>query len=997
MPQAKSGNGTPTNATVEDSATPLVHEGNTPISGGDTATNKGAGPAITPTPEATSGGSSGMTEGKGTEPTVAPTPETTSIVGSPAGKNGAAPEQGISTVPAGGNGAAPATTPTPETAPTAKGQGNVPSANVNTVGEDNTAPAGTAGTTATKATAPVLSNAGTLPTEPTTSGSETAVAPGTQAQNVSAKPAPGSEPQSESEISAGGNGAAGEGNTVVIASPAQGGNVPQTKDAAPSGHVEMETSADSSVTSTVTQSAGEDSVTNSSAAQTETVVDGTGTFSESSVGSAMQSATDKTVTEEGSAPTTTPVSPDSSDFAANDSTVSVESPTGSAPSEEFAGPAEQTTSYGSADAEFGGSNTPSDIGVVNENAGSTDSETQFANDSSAAVQTHTPASQADNAATNDNVSDDAYIPSNGFSQRVYAGWVATFVNAGEGIDVDMFFEHMSREAVFNKISTQLRLSRANAMDSHDTDSDYQARMEKISSSEYMLRGLSSGEEFYYLSMLITIVADTKKELDYKFDALKKRIEGQSMKIRRADFMMEECFDSCLLPLAKINKELAKKSHRNLLTSGVASCYPFISFEMQDPGGVMVGTNHVNNSLVTIDMFDTRAHANANAVILGSSGYGKTFTAQLFALRLSEMDTQVFIISPLKGLEDYGGGCKAVNGQFVSMDPSSDNNINIMDIRAPDDEDAKLLDDYEASGSFLTKKIHTILSFLHLVVRNMTQEEEQLIDGCLYATYAKFGITRDNNSIYDKDGNYKVMPLLEDLQEEMRKNPELHTVCNILNPLINGSMACFNHHTNVDLDSKYIVFDFNGMKGSLLTMSMFVVLDFVWTKIKEDRTQRKAVFIDECWKLIGTDSNEQAAEDVVEIFRTIRAYGGSAFAMTQDISQFYEYKGGKYGKAIIGNADTKIIMHLIPSEAKALQEAIQLTSVEMEAVSSLPRGQGLVCSASAKLFVDFVADDYEAKEITTDAKSFYERRKALEKKKREEEEKAAENTVIDVEM
>lgn len=470
VPQAKSGNGTPTNATVEDSATPLVHEGNTPISGGGTATNKGAGPAITPTPEATSGGSSGMTEGKGTEPTVAPTPETTSIVGSPAGKNGAAPEQGISTVPAGGNGAAPATTPTPETAPTAKGQGNVPSANVNTVGEDNTAPAGTAGTTATKATAPVLSNAGTLPTEPTTSGSETAVAPGTQAQNVSAKPAPGSEPQSESEISAGGNGAAGEGNTVVIASPAQGGNVPQTKDAAPSGHVKMETSADSSVTSTVTQSAGEDSVTNSSAAQTETVVDGTGTFSESSVGSAMQSATDKTVTEEGPAPTTTPASPDSSDFAANDSTVSVESPAGSAPGEEFAGPAEQTTSYGSADAEFGGSNTPSDIGVVNENAGSTgsetqlmddgsdavqthapaqfesatgaavndsvtgdasadyaeppadagngavtensgstDSETQFANDSSAAVQTHTPASQADNAATNDNVSDDASV------------------------------------------------------------------------------------------------------------------------------------------------------------------------------------------------------------------------------------------------------------------------------------------------------------------------------------------------------------------------------------------------------------------------------------------------------------------------------------------------------------------------------------------------------------------------------------------------------------
>ena len=403
VPQAKSGNGTPTNATVEDSATPLVHDGNTPISGGGTATNKGAGPAITPTPEATSGGSSGMTEGKGTEPTVAPTPETTSIVGSPAGKNGAAPEQGISTVPAGGNEAAPATTPTPETAPTAKGQGNVPSANVNTVGEDNTAPAGTAGTTATKATAPVLSNAGTLPTEPTTSGSETAVAPGTQAQNVSAKPAPSSESQGNSEIYTGGNGVDGEGNTVVISSPAQGSNATQAKDTTPSEHVETETFADSSATSTVTQSASEDSITDSNAGQTETVVGG------GSVGPATQSATDKTVTEEGPAPTTAPASPNNSDSAANDSTASVESPAGNAPSEEFAGPAEQTTSYGSADAEFGGSNTPSDIGVVNENAGSTDSETQFANDSSAAVQTHTPASQADNAATNDNVSDDASV------------------------------------------------------------------------------------------------------------------------------------------------------------------------------------------------------------------------------------------------------------------------------------------------------------------------------------------------------------------------------------------------------------------------------------------------------------------------------------------------------------------------------------------------------------------------------------------------------------
>lgn len=295
-PQGKFGIDTPTDATVKGSATPLVHEGDAPIDGSGTAANKGAGPAPTPTLETT-----------------------------PAGKNGAAPEQGIGPAPAAGNRAVPA--PTPETAPIAKGQGNAPSANVNGAGEGNTAPTGTAGTTAAEGTAPTPSNAGTLPTEPTGSGSDATVAPGAQAQNVSTKPAPSSESQGNSEISAGGNGAAGEGDTVVISSPAQGSNATQAKDTTPSEHVETETSADSSATSTVTQSASEDSITDSNAGQTETVV------GDSSVGPATQSATDKTVTEEGPAPTTAPASPDNSDSAANDSTISVESPAGSAPGE----------------------------------------------------------------------------------------------------------------------------------------------------------------------------------------------------------------------------------------------------------------------------------------------------------------------------------------------------------------------------------------------------------------------------------------------------------------------------------------------------------------------------------------------------------------------------------------------------------------------------------------------------------------------------------------
>lgn len=371
-PQGKFGIDTPTDATVKGSATPLVHEGDAPSDGSGTAANKGAGPAPTPTLETT-----------------------------PAGKNGAAPEQGIGPAPAAGNRAVPA--PTPETAPTAKGQGNAPSANVNGAGEGNTAPTGTAGTTAAEGTAPTPSNTGTLPTEPTGSGSDATVAPGAQAQNVSTKPAPSSESQGNSEISAGGNGAAGEGDTVVISSPAQGSNATQAKDTTPSEHVETETSADSSATSTVTQSASEDSITDSNAGQTETVV------GDSSVGPATQSATDKTVTEEGPAPTTAPASPDNSDSAANDSTVSVESPAGSAPGEEVAGPTKQATSHGSADAEYTDSDTPTGNGAVNDGSSSVGSEVQLVDDSSDTVQTNAPAQteNAAGAAANDSATGDA--------------------------------------------------------------------------------------------------------------------------------------------------------------------------------------------------------------------------------------------------------------------------------------------------------------------------------------------------------------------------------------------------------------------------------------------------------------------------------------------------------------------------------------------------------------------------------------------------------------
>ena len=140
-----------------------------------------------------------------------------------------------------------------------------------------------------------------------------------------------------------------------------------------------------------------------------------------------------------------------------------------------------------------------------------------------------------------------------------------------------------------------------------------------------------------------------------------------------------------------------------------------------------------------------------------------------------------------------------------------------------------------------------------------------------------GITHDNSTLEDpsRPGFYREMPVLGDLYEVLQQSQDTRRLANIINRLVNGSARTFNQQTNVSLDNKYIVLDISELTGDLLTVGMFVALDFVWDKAKENRTQAKAIFIDECWQLIGASSNRLAAEFVLEIFKIIRGYGGSA--------------------------------------------------------------------------------------------------------------------------
>ena len=576
------------------------------------------------------------------------------------------------------------------------------------------------------------------------------------------------------------------------------------------------------------------------------------------------------------------------------------------------------------------------------------------------------------------------IPSDGYKTQVPAGWLSLIVNAGDGIDMDMFLARQPKERIIQRVGQQLRINRSKIKDASDTNTDFDDIDGAIRSGYFLKEGLANNEDFYYLNLLITVTAPSVEDLEWKVSEMKKLLLSQDMNVSACHFREEQAFLSAL-PLVSMEKGLYERGKRNLLTGGAASCYPFTSFEMCDDNGILLGVNKYNSSLIIVDIFNSSIYKNANMAILGTSGAGKTFTLQLMGLRMRRKNIPVFIIAPLKGHE-FHRACANVGGEFIQISPASPHCINVMEIRKVDRSVNEMLDGPGIQLSELAAKIQQLHIFFSLLIPDMSHEERQLLDEALIRTYNAKGITHDNASLEDpaNPGRYREMPVLGDLYEILKAAPETTRMAHILNRLVNGSASTFNKQTNVRLDNKYTVLDISSLTGDLLTVGMFVALDFVWDRAKADRTEEKAIFIDECWQLLsgaGATGTRLAGDFVLEIFKTIRGYGGSAVCASQDLNDFFNLDEGRFGKGIINNSKTKIILNLEDDEAERVQETLHLSDAETMEVTHFERGNGLISTNNNNIMVEFKASPLEKDLITTDRREL---REILERKRREQE-------------
>ena len=560
-----------------------------------------------------------------------------------------------------------------------------------------------------------------------------------------------------------------------------------------------------------------------------------------------------------------------------------------------------------------------------------------------------------------------YIKGNGYPNKVRAGWMSSLINAGEGIDVDVFLRRENRSKTIDKVAQRIRLNRTKLKSMQDTSTDYEELAGSIQAGYFIKQGIANyNEDLFYMSVFVTVSARTYEELMWRKQQMTDMLKSMDMYVSDCSFQQEDALRT-VMPFLQISLKLEKKSKRNVLTSGAASTYMFTSFEMSDDTGVLLGINRHNNSLCIVDLFDTKKNKNANLNLLGTSGAGKTFTMQLLALRMRMRGIQCYIIAPIKGHE-FRRACNRIGGQFIKIAPGSPHCINIMEIRHTISPEMELIDelDYSEMDSLLAQKIQQLMIFFSLLIPDMTNEEEQMLDEALIRTYGKFGITHDNDSVYE-DRNVvppkmKAMPILGDLHEE---NEMTKRIAVIVSRFVTGSAQSFNQQTNVDLSNKYIVLDLSELKGKLLPVGMMIALDYVWDKIKSDRTKKKAIMIDEIWQLIGAGSNRMAAEFCLEIFKVIRGFGGAAISATQDLSDFFGLEDGRYGRAIINNSKNKIILNLEPDEAEFVRDTLKLTKTEIRSITRFERGEALICSNNSKVPVIIKASKEEQEMITTD--------------------------------
>ena len=524
----------------------------------------------------------------------------------------------------------------------------------------------------------------------------------------------------------------------------------------------------------------------------------------------------------------------------------------------------------------------------------------------------------------------------------------TLLETNINMNISIFYEKCETQKILKELTYNIGNVGYELKKSNDNRQDIDIAESSYNDAKYIRKEIQlNNEELYYLYIYINLFSNDKKELFYNIDKIEGILQSRGMQTKRANFREEQLFLSCL-PLLENNRDLKTVGKRNILTSGLVCTYPFMSSSIFDDEGIYIGNNMYNNSIVLIDRYNTEKYKNANMCIFGTSGAGKSYYTKAIILRNVLLGIDQYVIDPER---EYANLANNLNGTIIKLGTTSENFINVFDIRKESIE--------ENEHGYLATKIGKLIGFFNLIFGELNEEEKAVLEEKIIEVYKLKGINFNDNSLY-KNNNFKTtkdMPILEDfyniLTEEKNKKFKIKLI-----PFIKGSLKFFNNYTNIELNNKLIVADVYELGEDNMKYGMYLFVELFWDKIKVNRNIKKAIYLDEIWRLIGVTSNKDVAKFIYKIFKTIRKYGGSSVAITQDISDLFSLDDGAYGKSILNNSSIKTFFSLEEENIKLLSQYSNISEKEKMEIKSLRRGECLTFVGDEHILINVEVSDYE---------------------------------------
>lgn len=524
-----------------------------------------------------------------------------------------------------------------------------------------------------------------------------------------------------------------------------------------------------------------------------------------------------------------------------------------------------------------------------------------------------------------------------YPRYLSSGWLSPIFNLDATIDISMFIYPLESAAVLSQLRRKTTQLQSSLQVEHEKGLIRNPELETaIGDIEELRDTLQKGEtKLFQYSLYFTLYARTLEDLQKLTKQVESTLAGMLVYTKIALLQMEPGFNTTL-PIASNELDIV----RNLDSDSLATVFPFSSQDISHHEGVLYGINLYNSSLILFDRFKME---NGNQVVFAKSGAGKSYAVKLEALRSLMLGTEVIIIDPEN---EYKPLCQTIGGSYVELSLSSAQKINPFDLPRFNVEGE------DTGEDLLRATIAGLHGLISLMSGQLSAEEDAILDKALYEAYALKDITTDPKTQANPP------PLMTDLVGVLANIRGAENLINRLLKYTEGSFAnLFNAPTNIDLTNRATVFSIRNMEDELRPLAMYLVLNYVWSRVKSQLKKRLLV-IDEAWWMMRF---EDTAKFLNSMTKRARKYYLGVTVISQDVEDFID---NSYGKAIISNSATQLLLGQAPSAVDKLASVFKLTDGEKQFLLSADVGQGLLVAGIDRAAIQIIASYTEDQFITT---------------------------------